>query len=118
MLLQRVQTLRDAFCTSIFGDFEQVEDLVYTFDEGPSTPITEDMLDSLASEEAGFDSQLVTRARLQAACFVATIGDDDAGDRRDGRRNAGETHHRLLRLAFFLYSHTDNASPTRLCSRS
>ena len=71
MLLQRVQTLRDAFCTSIFGDFEQVEDLVYTFDEGPSTPITEDMLDSLASEEAGFDSQLVTRARLQAACFVA-----------------------------------------------
>ena len=76
MLLQRVQTLRDAFCTSIFGDFEQVEDLVYTFDEGPSTPITEDMLDSLASEEAGFDSQLVTRARLQAACFVATIGDD------------------------------------------
>ena len=96
MLLQRVQTLRDAFCTSIFGDFEQVEDLVYTFDEGPSTPITEDMLDSLASEEVGFDSQLVTRARLQAACFVATIGDDDAGDRRDGRRNAGETHHRLL----------------------
>ena len=54
MLLQRVQTLRDAFCTSIFGDFEQVEDLVYTFDEGPSTPITEDMLDSLASEEAGY----------------------------------------------------------------
>ena len=81
VLLQRVQTLRDAFRTSIFGDFEQVEDLVYTFDEGPSTPITEDMLDSLASEEAGFDSQLVTRARLQAACFVIDAMGEETRER-------------------------------------
>ncbi|KAK8798110.1 hypothetical protein WA171_005635 [Blastocystis sp. BT1] len=70
VLMQRVQILRDAFCTSIFGDFEQVEDLVYTFDGSSSSPITEDMLDTLENEENGFDDQLVTRSRLQAACFV------------------------------------------------
>lgn len=70
VLLQRVQVLRDAFCTSIFGDFEQVEDLVYTFEEGEGRVITEDMLDELAAQEAGFDAQLVTRGRLQAACYV------------------------------------------------
>ena len=71
--MQRVQILRDAFCTSIFGDFEQVEDLVYTFDGSSSSPITEDMLDTLENEENGFDDQLVTRSRLQATCFVRVI---------------------------------------------
>ena len=71
--MQRVQILRDAFCTSIFGDFAQVEDLVYTFDGSSSSPITEDMLDTLENEENGFDDQLVTRSRLQAACFVRVI---------------------------------------------
>lgn len=71
VLLQRVQTLRDSFCTLIFGDFDQVEDLVYTFEEGSNLPITEDMLDDLLAQEQGFDDQLVTRSRLQAACFVS-----------------------------------------------
>lgn len=47
-----------------------MEDLVYTFEEGGNHPITEDMLDDLLAQEQGFDDQLVTRARLQAACFV------------------------------------------------
>lgn len=71
MLLQRVQVLRDSFCTLIFGDFDQIEDLVYTFEEGSNLPITEDMLDDLMTQEQGFDDQMVTRARLQAACFVS-----------------------------------------------
>lgn len=70
--MQRVQVLRDAFCTSIFGDFDQVEDLVYTFDEsGSNLPITEDQLEELEAQEAGFDDQLVTRSRLQAAGYVS-----------------------------------------------
>ena len=69
--MQRVQVLRDAFCTSIFGDFDQVEDLVYTFDEsGSNLPITEDQLEELEAQEMGFDDQLVTRSRLQAASYV------------------------------------------------
>lgn len=69
-MLQRVQALRDSFCSLIFGDFDQIEDLVYTFEEGSNLPITEDMLDELLTQEQGFDDQLVTRSRLQAACFV------------------------------------------------
>ena len=70
--MQRVQVLRDAFCTSIFGDFDQVEDLVYTFDEsGSNLPITEDQLEELEAQEMGFDDQLVTRSRLQAAGYVS-----------------------------------------------
>ena len=47
-----------------------MEDLVYTCEEGGNHPITEDMLDDLLAQEQGFDDQLVTRGRLQAACFV------------------------------------------------
>ena len=74
------ETLRDSFCTLIFGDFDQVEDLVYTFEEGSNQPITEDMLEEMEKQEAGFDDQLVTRGRLQAACYVINaMGEETRG---------------------------------------
>lgn len=75
-----MQTLRDSFCSLIFGDFDQVEDLVYTFEEGSNQPITEDMLEEMEKQEAGFDDQLVTRGRLQAACYVINaMGEETRG---------------------------------------
>ena len=70
VLLHRVEELRDAFCTSIFTDFDQIEDLIYTFDEASNHPITEDMLDSLEADDQAYDDAQVTRPRLQAACYV------------------------------------------------
>lgn len=80
-LLQRVQIVRDSFCTSIFGDFDQIEDLVYTFEEGSNQPITEDMLEEMEQQESGYDDQLVTRSRLQAACFVIDAMGEETRDR-------------------------------------
>lgn len=69
-LLQRVEILRDAFCTTIFTDFDQIEDLIYTFDDASNRVITEDMLESLEQDDQAYDDSQVTRPRLQAACYV------------------------------------------------
>ncbi|KAK8829812.1 hypothetical protein WA577_001204, partial [Blastocystis sp. JDR] len=70
VLLHRVTELRDAFCTSIFTDFDQIEDLIYTFDDASNHPVTEDMIDALAADDQAYDDTQVTRPRLQAACYV------------------------------------------------
>ena len=69
-LLHRVEILRDAFCTTIFTDFDQIEDLIYTFDDASNRVITEDMLESLEQDDQAYDDSQVTRPRLQAACYV------------------------------------------------
>ena len=81
VLLHRVTELRDAFCTSIFTDFDQIDDLIYTFDEASNRPITEDMIDSLAADDQAYDDTQVTRPRLQAACYVIDAMGADTRDR-------------------------------------
>lgn len=81
MLLHRVTELRDAFCTSIFTDFDQIEDLIYTFDDASNHPVTEDMIDALAADDQAYDDTQVTRPRLQAACYVIDAMGAETRDR-------------------------------------
>ncbi|OAO12426.1 Vps53-like protein [Blastocystis sp. ATCC 50177/Nand II] len=81
VLLHRVMELRDAFCTSIFTDFDQIEDLIYTFDDASNHPVTEDMIDALAADDQAYDDTQVTRPRLQAACYVIDAMGAETRDR-------------------------------------
>ena len=81
VLLHRVTELRDAFCTSIFTDFDQIEDLIYTFDDASNHPVTEDMIDALAADDQAYDDTQVTRPRLQAACYVIDAMGAETRDR-------------------------------------
>lgn len=60
-LQQRVNNIRDIYCTNIFKDFSTIEDLAYTWGRMKDT----------TEEEDDEDEEIITRSSLKAACKVS-----------------------------------------------